>query len=80
MVKCWNCEHIIRIYSGKPRKGKLFENQFRKCIVKAIVLERYSYITVERECGDYNIKRGDFAGDITSSRRLNLMMKLLEQS
>ena len=53
MVKCWNCEHLIRIYSGKPRKGKLFENEFRKCIVKGIVLERYSDITVERECGDY---------------------------
>jgi len=53
MIKCWNYEHLIRIYSGKPRKGKLFENEFRKCIVKRIVLERYNDITKERECEDY---------------------------
>lgn len=53
MVRCWNCEHLIRMYSGDPRKGKLFENEFRKCVVKGIVYERYDDYTKERECKDY---------------------------
>ena len=53
MVRCWNCEHLIRAYSGNPRKGKLFENEFRKCPVKGIVYERYRDYTKERDCEDY---------------------------
>ncbi|MDH5461062.1 MAG: hypothetical protein OEZ29_04410 [Candidatus Bathyarchaeota archaeon] len=38
MVRCWNCEHVIRIYSGKPANEKLFENEFRKCTVNGMAL------------------------------------------
>jgi len=44
---------LIRVYSGNPRKGKLFENEFRKCPVKGIVYERYRDYTKERDCEDY---------------------------
>ena len=53
MVRCWNCEHLIRLYSGSPRKGRLFENEFRKCAVKGVVYERYNDYTKERDCEDY---------------------------
>jgi len=53
MVRCWNCEHLGRTYSGKPSNEKLFEKELRKCKVKGIVFERYNDITIERECEDY---------------------------
>lgn len=53
MVRCWNCEHVIRIYSGKPANEKLFENEFRMCTVNGMVFERYDNITEARECEDY---------------------------
>lgn len=53
MVRCWNCEHLGRTYSGKPTNEKLFEKELRKCKVKGMVFEHYSDITKERECKDY---------------------------
>ena len=53
MVRCWNCEHLIKVYSGKPTNEKLFEKELRKCRVKGIIFERYNDITKERECKDY---------------------------
>lgn len=53
MVKCWNCEHLMRVYSGKPANEKLFEKEFRKCKVKGIIFERYNDIREERECNSF---------------------------
>ena len=53
MIRCWNCEHLITVYSGKPTNEKLFEKELRKCKVKGTVFERYNDITKERECEDY---------------------------
>lgn len=52
MVRCWNCEHLTKLYSGKPRKGMLFENEFRKCKAKGVVFEHYKDFIKERECKD----------------------------
>ena len=38
MVRCWNCKHLFRAYSGKVADEKLFEKELRKCKVKSIIL------------------------------------------
>ena len=53
MVKCWNCKHLARAYSGTPAEGKLFRTEYRKCKVKGTVFERRSDITEERECDSF---------------------------
>lgn len=53
MVKCWNCEHLIRIYSGKPTNEKMLEKELRKRKAKGIIFERYNVYTKERDCEDY---------------------------
>ena len=53
LVRCWNCDHLVKAYSGRPANGKLFQNEFCKCKVKRVVLERYNDLTKERECREH---------------------------
>jgi len=53
MVRCWNCEHLIKVYSGRPTNGKLFQSEFCRCKVKRLTLERYNDLTEERDCREY---------------------------
>jgi hypothetical protein len=53
MVRCWNCENLVKAYSGGPSSGQLFQREFCKCKVKRFEIEHYSDLTKERECREY---------------------------
>ena len=53
MVRCWNCKHLVKAYSGEPTNGKLFQREFCRCKVKKLILEHYNDLTEEKECGEY---------------------------
>lgn len=49
MVKCFNCDNLMRKYSGKPVHEKLFETENYACKVKDLTLS-FGEIKREREC------------------------------
>jgi len=53
MVRCWNCEHLTKVYSGRPSGGKLFQSEFCRCKIKRLILEQYDDLTKERRCREY---------------------------
>lgn len=57
MVKCWNCENLVKVYSGKPAYGRLFEKKYHRCKVKGLDFEKFYQVEKEKECDRYEEAR-----------------------
>jgi len=53
LVRCWNCKHLKTVHQDKPKEGRLFAEEIRRCDVHGIMFKAHSEIVRERRCYDH---------------------------